>query len=86
VLEGFNMGARRGRGRAYARDGQALSIEIEKGQVTAKVQGSRPRPYHVVIGGSHAFRGWQCVVEALSRQAIFAALAGCVILIASNAG
>ena len=30
------------RGRSYARQGQVLSIEVEKGRVTAKVQGSRP--------------------------------------------
>ena len=29
--------------------GQVLSIDIEKGAVTAKVQGSRARPYRVEI-------------------------------------
>ena len=33
----------------YARKGQVLSVEIEKGRVTAKVQGSRSRPYEVTI-------------------------------------
>src|SRR4030042_1029899 len=49
VLESFNIGARLGRGRSYARRGQVLSIEIDKGKVSAKVQGSRPKPYHIKL-------------------------------------
>src|SRR4030043_1727141 len=49
VLESFNIGARLGRGRSYARNGQVLSIEIGKGEVKAKVQGSRPKPYDIKI-------------------------------------
>ena len=37
------------RGRTYARNGNVLDIDIENGQVLAKVQGSRPRPYDVKI-------------------------------------
>src|SRR3990172_4254423 len=49
VLESFNIGARLGRGRSYARRGQVLSIEIDKGKVNARVQGSRPKPYDVKL-------------------------------------
>ncbi len=49
VLESFNIGARLGRGRSYARRGQVLSIDIDKGEVKAKVQGSRPKPYSITI-------------------------------------
>ncbi len=49
VLESFQIGARLSRGSSYARRGQVLSIEINKGEVLAKVQGSRPKPYSVVI-------------------------------------
>ena len=49
VLRGFNMGGRLDRGRAYARKGQVMSIDIRKGKVAAKVQGSRSRPYAVSI-------------------------------------
>jgi len=49
VLEGFDIGSRLQRGRAYARSGQVLDIKIETGRVTAKVQGSSPRPYAVRI-------------------------------------
>src|SRR5438128_9863842 len=47
VLESFNIGARLSRGRSYARRGQVLSIDIEKGHVTAKVQGSMSSPYRI---------------------------------------
>ncbi|MGV8125122.1 MAG: SWIM zinc finger family protein [Candidatus Xenobiia bacterium LiM19] len=47
VLESFHMGARLGRGKTYARKGQVLSITIDKGLITAEVQGSRPKPYKV---------------------------------------
>jgi uncharacterized Zn finger protein len=49
VLESYHLGARLQRGRAYARQGQVLDISIETGLVSAKVQGSRTRPYTVKI-------------------------------------
>ena len=49
VLESFDIGGRLGRGRSYARRGQVLSIEIDKGEVRAKVQGSRSKPYNIKI-------------------------------------
>src|SRR5271154_3618369 len=49
ILESFDIGARLGRGRSYARNGQVLSIDVKEGRVTAKVQGSRPTPYAVTI-------------------------------------
>jgi uncharacterized Zn finger protein len=74
VLESFDIGARLGRGRSYARSGQVLSIEITKGEIKSQVQGSRPRPYDIEIkikalpGGD-----WRKLADALSSQAIFAA-------------
>src|SRR5579862_5329264 len=49
VLDSFGLGARMQRGRRYARGGQVLSIDFGEGQVQAKVQGSRPKPYEVTI-------------------------------------
>ena len=74
VLEGFDLGARLGRGRSYARRGQVLSVDVAKGAVTARVQGSRARPYRVEIkvktlGGSD----WKKLTTALSGRPIFAA-------------
>lgn len=74
VLESFNIGARLGRGRSYARSGQVLSIDIEQGQVKAKVQGSFPQPYKITIKVKELSpKDWQKLAETLSTQAIFAA-------------
>ncbi len=74
VLEGFEIGARLSRGRSYARNGQVLSIAIDKGRVTAKVQGSRPKPYDITMEVKTLSDGdWSKVVDALGRQALFAA-------------
>lgn len=74
VLEGFNIGARLGRGRTYARKGQVLSVEIEKGQVQAKVQGSRPRPYNISLKVKVLTEAdWKKLAREISHQAIFAA-------------
>jgi uncharacterized Zn finger protein len=74
TLESFSIGARLGRGRAYARSGQVLSISIAKGLVEAKVQGSRSTPYSVVIKVKPLSEtDWAKLVKALSSQVIFAA-------------
>jgi uncharacterized Zn finger protein len=74
VLESFQIGARLQRGRSYARGGQVLSIDVGKGSVTAKVQGSRPQPYKVAIEVKVLpAEDWGQVVRALAGQALFAA-------------
>jgi uncharacterized Zn finger protein len=74
VLECFNIGARLGRGRSYARRGQVLSIEIDKGKVGAKVQGSPPKPYNVELQvKTLSSSEWQRLAKVLSRQAVFSA-------------
>ncbi|MEI8182883.1 MAG: SWIM zinc finger family protein [Desulfomonile sp.] len=74
VLESFNIGARLGRGRSYARRGQVVSIAIAKGSVTAAVQGTRAKPYGVAITvNSLSGPEWNKILKALSEQVIFAA-------------
>jgi uncharacterized Zn finger protein len=74
VLESFRMGARLHRGRTYARQGQVLSIDVSKGLVRARVQGSRPNPYDVTIRVKLLSRGdWKKLAKELSHQALFAA-------------
>jgi uncharacterized Zn finger protein len=74
VLESFQIGARLGRGRSYARRGQVLSIDTDKGRVHAKVQGSRPNPYEVAIQVKVLSPGdWRKVISELSKQALFTA-------------
>ncbi|MGH9718640.1 MAG: SWIM zinc finger family protein, partial [Bryobacteraceae bacterium] len=73
VLESFDIGARLQRGRRYARSGQVLSIQIEKGEITAQVQGSRPKPYRIRIKvKALAKEKWPKVAQAVSQQALFA--------------
>jgi uncharacterized Zn finger protein len=71
VLESFAMGNRLTRGRAYARKGQVISLEVTPGVVRAQVQGSRARPYRVAIGLA-AFTEliWAKAEIALSEQAL----------------
>jgi uncharacterized Zn finger protein len=74
VLESFNIGARLGRGRSYARSGQVLSIDILEGQVKSKVQGSRSTPYNITIKLKPLTgEDWKALARTLSAQAIFAA-------------
>ncbi len=74
VLEGFDIGARLSRGRSYARRGQVASIDITEGSVTAKVQGSSPRPYSVTIKVTALSEAdWKKLAHEFSRQAIFSA-------------
>jgi uncharacterized Zn finger protein len=74
VLESFDIGARLQRGRSYARHGQVLSIDIEKGVVSARVQGSRRAPYKVAVTiGQLKPAEWRRVTDRIAGQAIFAA-------------
>jgi len=74
VLVSLGMGARLDRGRAYARKGQVISITVEKGAVSAKVQGSRSAPYAVTIRlRPLSDQDWDKVIEVMAGQAIFAA-------------
>jgi uncharacterized Zn finger protein len=74
ILEGFQIGARLRRGRSYARSGQVLNIRIEAGLVTARVQGSRPRPYDVEIRVKTLARADSAKLgNALAERALFAA-------------
>lgn len=75
VLESFNIGARLGRGRRYARSGQVLSIEIAEGCVAAVVQGSRPKPYNVQIRLKPLSRqAWNRFAKVLCAQPYFTAM------------
>jgi len=61
------------RGRRYARRGQVLEINIASGKVTARVQGSRPRPYRVTIKLTPLDNAqWSKVFDALAEKALYA--------------
>ncbi|MBO0893364.1 MAG: SWIM zinc finger family protein [Acidimicrobiales bacterium] len=74
VLESFRMGGRLDRGRRYARRGQVLGLEVNPGRVSASVQGSRARPYQVLIAVPTLSQAdWNRVEEALAGRASFLA-------------
>lgn len=49
VLEGFDMGTRFDRGKTYARKGQVTDLQIKRGRIEARVQGTRSTPYRVRV-------------------------------------
>jgi uncharacterized Zn finger protein len=70
VLEQIGVGGRMARGRAYARQGQIISLEVHAGGAVAKVQGSRPRPYAVRVGvPAFGKAEWAEVAEAMVTDA-----------------
>lgn len=74
ALERMRIGSRLNKGRSYARGGQVLSIDIDRGLATARVQGSRKTPYTVTIEvKTLSAEQWDTLAGALSGQAIFAA-------------
>ncbi|SBT48945.1 SWIM zinc finger family protein [Micromonospora narathiwatensis] len=74
VLESFALGTRLTRGRAYARRGQVLRLDVAPGLVTADVQGSRPKPYPVRIGlAAYPDEVWERIEADLAGQAFFSA-------------
>ena len=74
VLESYGMSGRLARGRSYARAGQVLDFELSQGKVTARVQGSRARPYQVRIGVLPLTTAqWRRVMQQLAGQALFRA-------------
>ena len=74
AMERFHDGGRLARGRTYARRGQVISIDIEKGDVSSKVQGSRPKPYAVSISVDTLLPDdWEKVVSALTNDPYLAA-------------
>jgi uncharacterized Zn finger protein len=74
ILESLGMGPRLGRGRAYARAGQVLDLEVTAGAVSARVQGSRVQPYRVSIGlTSFGEADWARLESALAARALYSA-------------
>ena len=74
TLEEFQIGSRLDRGRSYARRGQVMSIDVQPGGVTARVQGSRERPYDVSIEvRTISAPDWERLQLAMAEQPIIAA-------------
>ncbi|MDT8324865.1 MAG: SWIM zinc finger family protein [Bacteroidota bacterium] len=68
TLESFDIGARLGRGRSYARSGQVARLQIGAGEIEAEVQGTIPIPYNVVIRlRAFSQAQWETVIARLRR-------------------
>lgn len=62
------------RGRTYARNGSARDLTVEAGRVRARVRGSRPEPYEVVLQVRELRDDeWDCVLDAIVAKAGHAA-------------
>ncbi|NBE98516.1 hypothetical protein FE391_34595 [Nonomuraea sp. KC401] len=71
ILERVCDKGRLSRGRAYARQGQVLSIDLAAGEARAAVQGSRRDPYEVVIRiEAYGEPRWAAIEEAIAAQAV----------------
>ncbi|MGN9842351.1 SWIM zinc finger family protein [Nonomuraea sp. H19] len=74
ILERICDKGRLTRGRAYARQGQVLSIDLSPGEVKAAVQGSRRTPYNVEVKiEAYGERRWAALEEAIAAQAVYRA-------------
>ncbi len=76
ILDDFNIDERLARGRTYARRGQVVSVRVENGMVTGRVQGSERKPYEVGIKVKVLpARAWKMAVpELFARPDIAASL------------
>ncbi|HUZ78195.1 MAG TPA: SWIM zinc finger family protein [Chloroflexota bacterium] len=73
ALEALGWENRLERGRTYARTGRVLSLNIEPGLAEARVRGSRPVPYRVVIRLDAFSRGaWLRVMDLIAQKARYA--------------
>lgn len=74
LIESFGLGARLTRGRAYARKGQVVSIQVEEGCISARVQGSRAKPYTVTMRVKPLEAdAWATIGQTLRKEALFSA-------------
>jgi uncharacterized Zn finger protein len=56
-----------GRGRSYVRHGAVLDLQISDGEITALVQGSRSKPYEILIKiGKLSKNAWQRISSSCS--------------------
>ncbi|MFP4202471.1 MAG: SWIM zinc finger family protein [Candidatus Acetothermia bacterium] len=72
VLESFGKSNRLQRGRRYARKGQVRDLTIDKGVVTAEVQGSRSQPYKVMIElEPYPEQSWEEIIDDITSVPLY---------------
>ncbi|MBP2705777.1 SWIM zinc finger family protein [Microbispora sp. RL4-1S] len=74
ILERVCDKGRLTRGRAYARAGQVVDLDLGPGEARAHVQGSRPRPYDVRVRiRAYGRDEWDRLTAALASRALYRA-------------
>jgi len=74
ILEEICQPGRLARGRSYARKGQVMDFALAPGQVSGRVQGSRPQPYKIKISiPAYDETDWALIQQALGEQALYRA-------------
>lgn len=74
LIESFADKGRLQRGRSYARSGQVIDLTVEPYEVSARVQGSRGRPYRVTVGIDVIDAAdWRDIEAELASRAVFRA-------------
>jgi uncharacterized Zn finger protein len=74
LLDSYRFKKRLERARIYAREGNVLSIEFQKAQAIALVQGSEPEPYRVSLSlDPFTDEDWDFIIKTMSEKAIFSA-------------
>lgn len=70
ALEAFGWENRLQRGRSYARTGRVVTLAVEPGRAEARVRGSRPVPYRVVIRLEAFSRSlWDSILDLIAEKA-----------------
>ncbi|HEY3997287.1 MAG TPA: SWIM zinc finger family protein [Candidatus Xenobia bacterium] len=74
TLESFGWSNRLARGKSYALSGQVIDYHVHPGEIVAKVQGSRPKPYTVKIS-MHTLTNseWDRAIHRMAGSASYAA-------------
>jgi uncharacterized Zn finger protein len=74
ALERLVNPGRLARGRAYARAGRVVSMDVDRGGARAVVKGSRPDPYQVSIQFKQLTDAdWGRVIDGMAGEALYAA-------------
>src|ERR1700738_4451417 len=74
ALERLVNPGRLARGRAYARAGRVVSMDVDPAGATAVVKGSRPEPYQVSIQFKQLTPAeWSRVIDGMAAEALYAA-------------
>ena len=74
LLDSYRFKKRLERARNYAKQGNVLTIEFDKGKVFALVQGTEVEPYQIQLSlDAFSDEDWDFIIDSLYQKAIFSA-------------